>query len=312
MMINPWKDMKKSTQRRVKENINHDIFWIIDLEGKYGLYIKIKSIYDNNIDILKLKGLSILKRNEENTTELFIALNSNQDWEIFLTLCKDLILIAKKYSDDITMFNAIENRLKRWQQFLLKNKSIDFPLHKQMGLFSELMCLKEIIANNIGIKNAIYSWVGADFDKQDFLLEDMIIEVKSYKTSKTPIVSISSAAQLYSDKQPIYLISYGLTPTDNGISIDDLILDIEKQIENESFEFFEIFHNKLFEYGYMIDLDIKKYKFIIDKNRIFHVSTLFPKITPLDIDSRILNLNYSIDLLQCKEFEIERIQFKGR
>jgi hypothetical protein len=139
----------------------------------------------------------------------------------------------------------------------------------------------------------------------------MIIEVKSYKTSKTPIVSISSAAQLYSDKQPIYLISYGLTPTDNGISIDDLILDIEKQIENESFEFFEIFHNKLFEYGYMIDLDIKKYKFIIDKNRIFHVSTSFPKITPLDIDSRILNLNYSIDLLQCKEFEIERIQFKG-
>lgn len=106
----------------------------------------------------------------------------------------------------------------------------------------------------------------------------MIIEVKSYKTSKTPIVSISSAAQLYSDKQPIYLISYGLTPADSGISIDDLILDIEKQLENESFEFFETFHNKLFEYGYMIDLDIKKYKFIIDKNRIFHVSPLFPKL----------------------------------
>ena len=43
MMINPWKDMKKNTQRRVSEDINHDIYWIIDLEGKYGLYIKIKS-----------------------------------------------------------------------------------------------------------------------------------------------------------------------------------------------------------------------------------------------------------------------------
>jgi hypothetical protein len=311
MMINPWKDMNKSTQRRVKEDINHDIYWIIDLEGKYGLYIKIKSLHNNDIDILKLKGLSILKKHEEDTTELFIALNNNQDWEIFLTLCNDLILIAKKYSDDITMFNAIENRLKRWQQFLLKNKSIDFSVQKQMGLFSELICLKELIAKNIGFKNAIYSWVGADFDKQDFLLDNMIIEVKSYKTSKTPIVSISSASQLYSDKQPIYLVSYGFTPADGGTSIDNLIFDIEKEIENEPFELFEIFHNKLFEYGYMMDLDIKKYKFIIDKNMIFHVDENFPKVTPLDIDSRILNMKYSIDLLQCKEFEIERIEFKG-
>lgn len=311
MMINPWKDMKKSTQRRVKEDINHDIYWIIDLEGKYGLYIKIKSIHDNDINVLKLKGLSILKRNEDNNTELFIALNNNQDWEIFLTLCQDLILIGKKYNDVLTMFNAIENRLKRWQQFLLKNKSIDFSLQKQMGLFSELICLKNILAKNIGFKSAIYSWVGADFDKQDFLLDNMIIEVKSYKTSKTPIVSISSASQLYSDKQPIYLVSYGLTPANGGTSIDELVFEIEEQIENEPLEIFELFHNKLFEYGYMTDLDIKKYRFIIDKNMIFHVDSNFPKITPLNIDSRISNMKYSIDLLQCQEFKIEVIKFKG-
>lgn len=310
-MINPWENMKKSTQRRVKEDMNHDIYWIIDLEGKYGLYIKIKSIHDNDINILKLKGLSILKRNEDENTELFIALNNNQDWEIFLTLCKDLILIGKKYNDDLTMFNVIENRLKRWQQFLLKNRSIDFSLQKQMGLFSELICLKNIIAENIGFKSAIYSWVGADFDKQDFLLDNMIIEVKSYKTSKTPIVSISSASQLYSDKQPIYLVSYGLTPANGGTSIDELVFEIEEQIENEPLEVFELFHNKLFEYGYMTDLDIKKYRFIIDKNMIFHVDSNFPKITPLDIDSRISNMKYSIDLLQCQEFKIEDIKFKG-
>jgi len=310
-MINPWENMKKSTQRRVKEDMNHDIYWIIDLEGKYGLYIKIKSIHDNDINILKLKGLSILKRNEDENTELFIALNNNQDWEIFLTLCKDLILIGKKYNDDLTMFNVIENRLKRWQQFLLKNRSIDFSLQKQMGLFSELICLRNIIAENIGFKSAIYSWVGADFDKQDFLLDNMIIEVKSYKTSKTPIVSISSASQLYSDKQPIYLVSYGLTPANGGTSIDELVFEIEEQIENEPLEVFELFHNKLFEYGYMTDLDIKKYRFIIDKSMIFHVDSNFPKITPLDIDSRISNMKYSIDLLQCQEFKIEDIKFKG-
>lgn len=61
----------------------------------------------------------------------------------------------------------------------------------------------------------------------------------------------------------------------------------------------------------MIDLDIKKYKFIIDKNMIFHVNSNFPKITPLDIDSRISNMKYTIDLLQCQEFRIEDIKIKG-
>lgn len=309
-MTNPWQNMHKNTQRRVKDDIKHDIFWIVDLEGKYGLFIKIKSLHTNEIGILKLKGLSLLKRDENNTTKFFIALNNNQDWEIFLTLCNDLISIAKKYSDDILMLNGIENRLKRWQQFLLKNKNIDFSLQKQMGLFSELLCLQEIIATHTNIRNAIYSWVGADYDKQDFLLSDMVIEVKSYKTSKTPIVTISSASQLYSDKQPLYLVSYGLTPADSGSSIDELILKIERAIENERFELNEIFYNKLFDYGYMPHLDIKKYKFIVDKVMVFYVHEDFPKITPLDIQSQIVNLKYTIDLLKCQEFRVNDIGLK--
>lgn len=307
-MTNPWKTMKNSTQRRVKEDIPYDIFWIVDLEGKYGLHIKIKSICNKEIDVLKLKGISILKRYDNSSTELFIALNNNQDWEIFLTLCQDLILIAQKYTNDLIMFSAIENRLKKWQQFLLKNKNIDFSLQKQMGLFSELLCLKNIVSSNLSIENSIKAWVGPDFDKQDFLLDNMIIEVKSYKTSKTPIVYISSAAQLYSDKEPIYLISYGLTPTENGQSIDKIISEIENKIHD--LDILDIFYNKLFDYGYMPELDIKKYSFIVDKIMVFHVADNFPKIIPINIDSRILNLQYSIDLLHCQDFLIEENDLK--
>lgn len=308
-MISPWQDMKPNTQRRIQENIIHDFFWIVDMAGHYGFCIKIESCHQDKIDALKLKGISIFKKIKNNVTELFIGLHDHKDEDIFLTLCLDLIEISKKYGNSSVMLYAIETRLIRWQRFLLKNNHITFSLQQQMGLFSELLCLKNLIAKNIGFERAISSWVGADFDKQDFLLDNMVIEVKSYKTSKTPTVSISSAAQLYSDKQPLYLISYGLTPTTEktGISIDDLIIEIDENYI--SLESTELFHDKLSNYGYMPGLNDHQHRFIVDNIMYFYVNESFPKIIPQNIDHRISNIKYSIDLLQCFEHKLEEINF---
>jgi len=305
MMINPWKNMQKNTQRRVDEELKHNIFWIVDAKGKYGFYIEANTFENDKIDNINLKGISILKKEIENKTKLFIGLNNNEDWNIFYTLCKDLIYIAKKYENEKLMFNSIENRLKKWQQFLLKNKTIDFPLHKQMGLFSELVTLKDIIAAKNGFEIAIKSWVGANFDKQDFLLDNCIFEIKSYKTSKTPIVNISSANQLYSDKIPLILITYGLTPSqDKGIELEKIVDEIEKEAIKLSIELYELFWLKLYEYGYIVG--IKTNRFIIDKIMYFNVTNNFPKIVPTMIKSQIVDVKYSIDLLQCQDFLIDK------
>ena len=297
--------MKKNTKRRVEVNLKHNIFWIVDAEGKYGLYIETASSQNNKIDKITLKGILILKKEFENKAKLFIGLNNNEDWNIFYSLCNDLIVIAKRYENEKLMFNAIENRLKKWQQFLLKNRTIDFPIHKQMGLFSELLTLKEIIAKKQGYEKAINSWVGADFDKQDFLLNNCIIEVKSYKTSKTPIVNISSANQLFSDKIPLFLVTYGLTPSqDKGYEIDKIVNEIEQNLLEISFELYEIFQLKLYEYGYISGIETNR--FIVDKVMYFNISDEFPKIIPTMIKSQIIDVKYSIDLLQCQGFLVEK------
>ena len=303
MMINPWKNMQKNTQRRVEIELKHNIFWIVDSNGKYGFYIEAELFENQNLDKISLKGISILKKEFDNKVKLYIGLNSNEDWNIFYTLCNDLISIAKKYENEKLMFNAIENRLKKWQQFLLKNRIIDFPLHKQMGLISELLTLKKI-AQEVGYEIAINSWVGANFDKQDFLLDKCIIEVKSYKTSKTPIVQISSVNQLYSDKIPLILITYGLTPsTDKGICLNETIQEIDNMLLEISFELYELFQLKLYEYGYISG--IKTNKFIVDKVMYFNVTEKFPKIIPTMIKSEIIDLKYSIDLLRCQDHLIK-------
>jgi len=303
--INPWLDMKESARRRIESIAEHNLFWITDLEGKYGFCLQSKNLFESIKPPANLNGVSILKRNSTyNYGELFLILNNKEDWQIFHSLCDDLISITHKYDSDEAMINAVEIRLKRWQQLLKQDRNQNMSLERQMGLFTELLCLKDIITPKIGISQAITSWVGADFDKQDFLLDNAIIEVKSYRTTKSPIINISSLQQLHSDKEPIYLLTYSLMQSDNGTDVDFLVREINKLLETEPEDVLNVFDNKLLEYGYIPEIVKTPFlKFIVDKTKAYYVCDNFPKISPEHVQSQIVKVKYAIDLIQCEEFE---------
>ena len=307
-MINvesPWNSMAPSSQRRVNSQINHDIFWITDVNGNYGFCIRARKIpfVSNKI---RLKGISILKRYNEEYVELFLVLNDKKDWQIFNVLCKDLIEVAKLYDNDERMINATEIRLKRWQQLLKHERNKEFPLEKQMGLFSELLCLKDTIAPKVGIKRAIKSWVGPDYDKQDFLLDNSIIEVKSYKTTKGDIINISSKEQLFSEKDPFYLLTYALTFSEQGDTVEDIVNSIKQVLTAEfDYDILDIFEIKLMDYGFIPEIIVEPLQnFKVDKTRAFYISDEFPRISPQNIMKQIISVKYAIDLSDCAEFEI--------
>ena len=310
---NPWQDMPESTQRRVKADTPHNLFWITDLEGKFGFLLQSKELFDEVKLPANLNGIELLKRNSTyGYGELFLVLNDKEEWQIFYSLCNDLISITDNYDNDATMISAVEVRLKRWQQLLKQDRNRAMNLHRQMGLFSELLCLRDIIFPKYGIEQAIISWVGADFDKQDFLLDKAIIEVKSYKTSKGQTAHISSIRQLVSDKVPLFLLTYGLTETKNGESIADIVQSINDHLKNESNEIKSKFEGKLLEYGYIPEIiKTQFYQFIVDKNRVFLTSGDFPKIQPNYIKHGITEVKYSIDLIECKAFEEDVSNFLG-
>lgn len=304
---NPWQNMVEGVRRRVESTTPHDLFWITDLYGNYGFLISSKKKFIKLEKIFELKGISLLKKNnDKDNGELYLILNNKEDWQIFLTLCVDLVKTTQKHESDEKMIDAVEDRLKRWQQLLKQNLTEEITLEKQMGLFSELICLKDIIMPKIDTIQAITSWVGPDFDKQDFLLEEAIIEIKSYRTSKGSTVQISSANQLVSDKEPLFLISFALTTTENGMSVKDISDIIFSKLEHEPIEAKQIFESKLIEYGYAPEVNKSPLlKFIIDKQNIYEVSTSFPKITPKQISNQISSVKYSIDLSKCEEFKVE-------
>jgi hypothetical protein len=304
---NPWAKMDSSSRRLVDPNIKYNLFWVTDLEGKYGLCLSSNSMFTNLENIAKLRGIDLLKRNFQSHGELYLVLSKKEDWQIFHTLCLDLISVAHSYDTDKAMVSAVEVRLKRWQRLLKQDRSGEMTLERQMGLFSELSFLYDILEPKIGIKQAITSWVGADYDKQDFLLKDIIAEIKSHKTSSGASVSISSLDQLFSDKEPLYLVSYSLTETEEGETIGGIVQKINKLLEQLNADFCDIFEEKLIQYGFIPEMmESKQHSFIVDKIRAFHVKDDFPKITHDNVKSQVTNVKYRINLNSCSEYEIAR------
>lgn len=316
MISNPWEGMGVRTKRRV-DNLDRkfECSWVTDHLGKYGYLIETGSIFEESTSQLKLKGITVTSQNIDETSRLLFFLEEKENWQIFFALCTDLTSASHNQDSDKNFILAVQARLKRWQDLLKLTQSKSMSREMQMGLFTELTCLKNILEPRIGIKQAITSWVGPEADKQDFLLDKCILEIKSYRTSKTQAANISSLGQLYSEKEPIYLMSYALTTSDNGQSVNDLIGEIELLIGERDNGLIEAFNIKLDGYGYVPDMtDMPLLKFIVDSEKAYHVSDEFPKLIPTDAPPEIFNLKYAIDLSKCSHFlvDIDDISISGK
>lgn len=297
--------MLKDTARRVDIETTYNFYWITDSRGRYGLLITFDFLLGEFEIEDKVKGISIVKSAEGSAGKLYFVLNNSKDWEIFLSVCTDLVFMSSGCKDEESMIPIINKRIRRWQKFLSENSSVSMPEILQMGLITELYCLYHHVIPEAGYRDAIKCWVGPDADKKDFSLPEYFIEVKSFISSKGPVVKISSLHQLEYEIKPLYLIAYGLSKVNSGNTILDMISLINESIREDDRETKEIFENKLAAYGYVADItEVPFYSFSVDIEKSYFISQEFPKILASDIDNRIITVQYSIDLAKCAAFEI--------
>ena len=302
--------MEKSVERKIKKSGQKKTYWVTDIYGRYGISFRISTIFNDINNLPKLRGVQLQKRNVGgHKGELNLILADKNEWELFLALCNNLISVSLEFDSDEASILAVENRLKRWQELLKKERSRELAIERQMGLYTELKCLRDTIIPKIGFKAAITSWVGADFDRQDFLLDDVAIEVKSHKSSKGEIVQISSKYQLDSIKNKVVLISYSLTFSETGETVQDIVDDIKQQLRLEDIHITKLFETKLLECDFIPELLEKPLQpFLIDNKKNYLVTDDFPRIESYRVSSLIQKMTYSIELAYCARFEIEEDQ----
>lgn len=300
-MNNPWLQLDRLNRIRVKESIKYNAFWIVDAFNQYGMMIQCDEDFSQPFREIKLNGIQIQLDQTSTPNKLIILLKETKDWEIFLILCNDLISVMKEHDEDIIV--NVMKRLERWQKLLRKSTFKIMSKEEQMGLFSELKILRDTIIPSYGYSTGIHGWVGALGDKQDFLLENLAIEVKSFRMTSGNSVWISSKEQLNSEKNPLYLFACGLNEAGSGETIADLVKSITEKIENESL--LSEFINKVEEYGYIPEIPQDTLsRFLLEQVSGFEVRDGFPKIALEHVSPLITNMKYSIDLSGCLQFKV--------
>lgn len=306
-MENPWLTLDIASTRRIDFKIKYDFFWIIDEKGRFGLSISLKQLIRLPENAPKLKGIEIVAKNYSlGTSEIFLILNNNIEWQIFLSLCKDLFENSSSCTNEDSFLSFVIGRLLKWQKFLSQNNSCSMTEQQQMGLITELLTLKDFILPNCSIHESMISWVGSEFDKQDFSLRNFFIEVKSFISSKGNTVRISSLQQLDNKIKPLYLLTFGITRVEEQIiNIPILVNTLKSQIELDPISL-DLFKDKLVQYGYMEGLTVPPfYSYSVNNIKCYLVSDDFPKILSNQVKPEITAAEYSIDLSRCSQFQSE-------
>lgn len=298
-MINPWIDIKKNCYKRITRDLN--LFYAISQDEDYLLIIDLDDLVIKDRK-LNLKGFELYQYEEDNKCKIYLKLKESKNWEIFYQLCNDLVYYAQKAKGSIS--KAIISRLVTWQSFL-SSENRCFPFEKQLGLLGELTFLTETLAINTSLKNAIIAWVGPERDKQDFRLNNVSIEVKTYLDNKKEKVHISSLEQLNQESGLLFLYAIGAKISEDGLTIKDIFNAIKKNIIENCPEELSRFEQLVFEYGYN---PLQEYdnleKLSIFESACWKVENDFPKL-PLTVkNDAISNVNYVINLALCSKFRV--------
>lgn len=301
----PWINMPPDTQRRVEGETIHNLFWINNTSGRFGLYVSTEDFFSDRLWSISLRGIDVVRASAPTGGGRYtLLLRQNESWEIFALLCRDLVGVAQTQLSSRDLIRRMEVRLRKWQRLLAHDLSSILSVETQMGLFAELSFICDVLGARVGFVGAVQGWCGPDRGKQDFSFDSTAVEIKSYITSKGPTVLISSSHQLWSEKPNLYLAAYAISISETGQTLDELASSIRESLRDDVGAL-DSFDRKMIDYGYMREIHGEQLsRFMSDRVSIFRIIEGFPRVEPASLAGEITSLNYSIDLARCDRFTV--------
>ena len=315
MTNNPWNEISAPLQDVAARRIDHthplDLFWAQDALGHYLFVYEIEEpVSLPKIELPKLVGIQALytQPNPDNTrARLILVLNEQSNWEIFLSLCNDLVQTTREAKTSTTAIQAILRRLARWQDFLKNIRNDVLSESEIKGLIGELLFMERHLIPAFGAGQSIFFWQGPEGLPQDFNVNNSAIEVKCQSGTTSPSIKISSVNQLCPQLSEMYLyvVTLGKATPDSvsSINLHLLVSRLRNALLLETSNQLERFNDLLHMIGY-IDSDIYlEFSYILSDERMYEVKDGFPRICPNQVHIGIENLTYSVKLSECEQFK---------
>lgn len=230
--------------------------------------------------------------------------------ELFRALCSDLLsaTVTLTKDDSAEGVSVVLYRLQRWQDMLARRRSDILSDKEIIGLIGEIMLLRDLLMPEIPARAAINCWRGPYGDEQDFIINGVIIEVKTQLATSDRRISISSEDQLDTVSGRIILCQQGLgialSSVTEARSLNSLISETGKLIKGQDIAAYDLFLLGLLEVGYENRVEYDTTYYILNDRVFYDVRDGFPRIKRSDLISGVEEVKYRIRINDCQPFLI--------
>lgn len=310
-MSNPWSGIEKpSSEFNVRLVVEHHplrLYWGVDSRGRYLFVVDAAEVAMPVRGTLPdLEGVKVATAVHGGRGRIVLLLNETPNWELFHSLCNDLVRASGSAHDEIAAVAIVVRRLQRWQDFLRRARSSILPLEEIKGLLGELLFLVNPVAKHFGWDAAIGFWKGPEDSPQDFAIHQTAVEVKCQSGSSKPSVRITSVDQLNPQLPHGFLVVQTLATaeadSEGAFTLNSLTDRIRAELADASSAARERFEGLLFSAGY---LHHEYYDGLVLQRvatSSYRIADGFPRLRPGDIPPGIQRVTYQLELEACAPF----------
>ncbi len=321
MTDNPWTPIARPADpanysvRRTDPSHPFEFFWGRDYLQRCLLIMQFDQFSrDRRLSLPVVKGLELTEHLIPDTgrQQIVLALREQVNSDLFFRLCCDLLDATRHCPDESTALGTTINRLWRWQQLMKQGRTDKLTEEEQKGLIGELVFLRDILLPRFEPMEAISFWqgpIGGEGEK-DFSVSNTAVEIKTRAGTSPARVRISSEGQLDTGNYArLFLVVHELSRSSGGqpdsFSLDDLVKQMRDTLMGRQPESLDLFEGRLTSWGYSDLHDYEKDLFLLLGQSTFAVEDSFPRLVPGSLPAGVRELNYTLDLSACRDFEIE-------
>lgn len=311
-MTNPWSAIAKpSTEfnvRLVAEDHPLKLYWGVDSRGQYLFLVDAPTTgLPEKRHLPTLVGIRTVVATEGERGKLVLLLNEKVNWELFHSLCSDLVRSTNAVPNESSGGAIILRRLQRWQEFLRRDRRGILSIEQIKGLIGELLFLKDRVATVYGWEQAITSWKGPEEAPQDFAIHDTAVEVKCQAGASRPTVRINSVEQLNPQLPRGLLIVYTLATAETSdtetFTLNGIVTSIRKTLmATQSDTARERFEDLLYLAGYIMSDRYDEDVFRVTDMQCYRLIEDFPRLKPAAIPEGVTKVSYHLSLDACSPF----------
>lgn len=308
MNNNPWEEIsipKANVKAKLIDRTHPiEISWAVNQAGDYLLVALFNEIKNQSIyEFPKLNGFDIFLTDQN---LLVMTLKNKEQWEIFFSLCTDLISSTRPCENHDDAMQTLIRRLRGWQIHLSSDKPKILSDEKIRGLIAELLFLDLHLFPYFELTDSIEFWTGPEGSSQDFNVKGTVVEVKSQLGEKPSSVRISSTDQLCPEIPELYLHITVLGKSDDksssSFNLISLVDRIRKELLDSLPSSIERFNELLLSVGFVENNEYLKKNFILLNEKTFKVKDNFPRICTKDVPIGVDQVRYNLNLASCEDY----------